>query len=514
MVQAIVEADSKGRRGRSARRSARMAKNFDSLPALQRGLPYVDLMTPQQLEKMHNATMRVLEEKGIDFRDDESAELWREAGATVNGYHIRIDRELLMQLLSSVPESYTMHARNPVRSVKLGAGHTCFVPAYGSPMVIDLDGSRRTATIKDFNNFAKLSYMAPAMHMTGGVLVEPMDIDVPKRHLHMMYALLKYSDKPFMGMVLGEEKALDSVEMVKLVFGEEFLQNHTVMTSLANGNSPLVWDQTMLEAAKVYARHNQAMLYSPFGLCGASTPSSVVGTMAQISAEALAGVAFSQVVRKGAPAVYGQWLAAVSMKTGAPMAGTPEICHINMLMGQLARFYKLPWRCSGMCTSAKVFDAQAGFESARNMYGVLMSGANFVLSTAGYMEGAMAQSYAKYAVDIEQMELFYRLGLGPDFEDFDSAIDAIHEVEIGNHYLGSAHTLANFETAFSMPALMDHNNYDQWRADGALDANQRGVAKIKSMLAEYEEPPLDPAIDEALLDFIARRERELVGRVL
>ena len=196
------------------------------------------------------------------------------------------------------------------------------------------------------------------------------------------------------------------------------------------------------------------------------------------------------------------------------MAGTLEICHINMLMGQLARFYKLPMRCSGMCTSSKVVDAQAGFEAGRNMYGVLMSGANFVLSTAGYMEGAMAQSYAKYAIDIEQMELYYRLGRGPNFDDFDSAIEAIEEVEIGNHYLGSSHTLDNFETAFSMPAMMDHNSYEQWLAEGGKDANQRGVEKIKKMLSEYEEPALDDSVDEALRDFIAKREREIGSRVI
>ncbi len=502
------------RKGRSVRRSARLQKKTDSLPAMKRGLPYLDLMTPRQLEKMHDASMRILEQKGIDFRDDESAEMWRAAGATVNGHHVRIDRELLMSLIGTVPSSYTMQARNPARAVKLGDGYTCFVPAYGSPKVIDLEGRRRDATLGDFHNFAKLGYMAAAMHMTGGVLVEPMDIAVPKRHLHMMHALLKYSDKPFMGMVLGSDKAIDSIEMVKLVFGEDFLQDNTVMTSLANGNSPLVWDETMLKAAKIYARNNQAMLYAPFALCGASTPASVVGTMAQISAEALAGVAFSQLVKKGVPAVYGQWLASVSMQSGAPMAGTPEICHINMLMGQLARYYKLPMRCSGMCTSAKVFDAQAGFEAARNMYGVLMSGANFVLSTAGYMEGAMAQSYAKYAIDIEQMELFQRLGSGPDFADLDDAVQAVMDVEIGNHYLGSAHTLENFQTAFSMPALMDHNSYEQWLMDGSKDANQRGVEKIQSMLAEYEEPALDVGVDEALRDYVAKREREIGDRVI
>jgi len=509
MMDSTKESVTPRRRSRRARRAERTAVSFDSLPALKRGLPYVDVMTPAQLERMHDASMRILEKKGIDFRDDESAELWRDAGATVAGHHVKISRELLMQLISTVPSSYTMHARNPKRSVKLGDGYTCFVPAYGAPMVIDFDGVRRNASMEDFNNFAKLAYMAPAMHMTGGVLVEPMDINVPVRHLHMMRSLLRYSDKPFMGMVLGADKAIDSIAMVNMVFGEDFLDQHTVMTSLANGNSPLVWDETMLEAAKVYARHNQAMLYSPFGLCGASTPASVVGTMAQISAEALAGVAFSQLVRKGAPAVYGQWLATVSMRSGAPMAGTEDICLVNLMMGQLARFYKLPWRCSGMCTSAKTFDAQAGYEAARNMYGVLMSGANFVLSTAGYMEGAMAQSYAKYTVDVEQMASFYRLGQGPDFSDLDAAIDAIEEVEIGNHYLGSSHTLQNFESAFGMPELMDHNSYEQWSAEGALDTEKRGLAKAQKMLSDYVEPSLDSDVQESLDDFVKKRESEL-----
>ncbi len=498
------------RRTRQSRRAERTAVSFDSLPSLQRGLPFVDVMTEEQLHKLHDASMRILENKGIDFRDDESAELWRAAGATVNGHHIKIPRELLLQLISTVPSSYTMHARNPERTVKLGDGHTCFVPAYGAPKIIDFDGTRRNARMEDFDNFAKLAYMAPAMHMTGGVLVEPMDVDVPVRHLYMMRSLLRYSDKPFMGMVLGADKALDSIEMVKRVFGEDYLETHTVMTSLANGNSPLVWDQTMLDAAKVYARNNQAMLYSPFGLCGASTPASSVGTMAQISAEALAGVAFSQLVRKGAPAVYGQWLATVSMRSGAPMAGTEDICLINMMMGQLARYYKLPWRCSGMCTSSKAFDAQAGYEAARNMYGVLMSGANFVLSTAGYMEGAMAQSYAKYAVDIEQMSSFYRLGRGVDFTGLDSALSAIDEVEIGNHYLGSDHTLGNFQTAFGMPELMDHNSYEQWAAEGELTTEQRGHNKARKMLEDYIEPELEPAVLESLNDFVAEREQQIL----
>ncbi len=471
-------------------------------------------MSEEQLAKVHDASMSLLENKGIEFRDEEAAAMWKSAGARVDGYRVRVDRAHLLELIATAPDSYTMHARNPDRTVTLGGRKSVFTPAYGSPYVLDLEGTRRNGTLEDFDNFAKLAHMSPAMHMSGGVLCEPMDVAVPKRHLHMVYSLIRHSDKPFMGMVTARNRAEDTVEMARIVFGEEFLETHTVLTALANCNSPLVWDQTMLDAAKVYAAANQAMLFTPFVLGGASTPASTVGSLVQINAEALAGIAFSQLVRPGAPAVYGQWLATVSMRSGAPMAGTPEICHMNLLVGQLARHYGLPWRCSGGCSSAKIVDAQAGYEAARNMYGVLLAGANFVLSTTGYLEGALCQSYAKFVLDAEQMEMFYKLGRGPDFEELDAALAAIDEVEPGGHYLGSAHTLANFKTAFMMPELMNHDSFEQWSADGAQDANQRGIEKARRMLSDYEAPGLDPAVDEALRDFIARRESELPDTVI
>ncbi len=497
------------RRGRDARRQARESSEIRFLPELDRGLPYLDLMRPDQVERIHDASMSVLETKGIEFRDDESVAMWKAAGARTEEYRVFIDRAHLSELISTAPEIYTMHARNPQRSVTLGGRKQIFTPAYGAPNVLDFDGVRRNGTIEDFHAFAKLAHMSPAMHMSGGVLCEPMDIPVPKRHLHMVYSLLKHSDKPFMGMVTAKDRAEDTVAMAKIVFGDDFVQNNTVMTSIANCNSPLVWDQTMLDAVKVYASANQGVLFTPFVLGGASTPASTVGSLVQINAEALAGVAFSQLVRAGAPAVYGQWLATVSMKSGAPMSGTPEICHMNMLVGQMARYYKLPWRCSGGCTSSKVVDAQAGFEAARNMYGVMMAGANFVLSTTGYMEGALTQSYAKFVLDAEQMEMFYKLGQGADFSELDGALEAIGEVEPGGHYLGTKHTLENFQSAFMMPELMNFDSFEQWEADGARDANARALARARQMLLEYEAPPLDEAVDDALRDFVARREREL-----
>lgn len=486
------------RRGRSARRATREANTVQWLPELTRGIPYLDIVPHEQLLRIHDASMSILEEVGIEFRDDEAISMWKASGARVEGYRVRIDREHLMDLISTAPSEYTMISRNPDHSVSLGGRKTIFTPAYGAPFVLDMENRRRHARLEDFNNFAKIAQLEPAMHMAGGVLCEPMDVPVPHRHLEMTYSLLRYSDKPLMGSVTSRERAEQSLHMMGIVFGHDVVADTTVSTSLANCNSPLVWDQTMLDAVKVYAASNQAMLFSPFVLGGASTPASTVGAVAQLSAEALAGVAFMQMIRPGSPSVYGQWTATVAMNSGAPLAGTPEIDHINMLVGQLARFYELPWRCSGGCSSSKLVDAQAGYESARNMYGVLMAGANFVLSTTGYLESALCQSYAKAMLDGEQMRMMYKLGSGVNMEELDPAMDAVREIEPGDHYLGTQHTLANFETAFFMPKLMDGDSYEQWNAMGAVDSNTRGLTMARTALADYEEPAMDSAVLEEL----------------
>ena len=497
------------RRGREVRARARRTRVQTWLPELERNIPWVDLLTPEQVQTIHDASMDILEEVGIDFRCDEAAASWTAAGAKVDGHRVRIDREHLMDLIGTAPSSYTMTARNPERTVTVGDGKQIFTPSYGAPYVLGLDGVRRSGTIEDFRNFTKLNHLSPALHMSGGVVCEPMDIAVPKRHLYMTESLLRYSDKPFMGAVTSKERAEDSLHMAGIVFGQDEVRETTVMTCLANGNTPLVWDQTMLDSVRVFAGANQATLFSPFVLGGASTPASTVGAVIQVNIEALTGVAFSQLVRAGAPALYGQWLATVSMKTGAPQAGTPEICHMNLLTAQMARHYGLPSRCSGSCSSSKMVDAQAGYEAARNMYGVLMAGTNFVLSTTGYLESAMCQSYAKWVLDSEQLEMMYRLGSGVSFDDLDEVLDTMREVPPGGHHLGTAHTLANFQTAFSMPEMMNSDNYEQWLADGALSAEDRATAKCRQLLEEYEEPALDDDVRAELDEFVARRDAEL-----
>ena len=497
------------RRGRDARAAQRRTRVRTWLPEMERKIPWVDLLTEDQVRTVHDASMDVIEEVGVEFRCDDALAMWRAAGARVNGATVRIDREHLMALVGTAPSSYTMVARDPAHSVTVGDGKTIFTPSYGAPYVLGLDGVRRPGSLEDFRNFTRLNHLSPALHMSGGVVCEPMDVPVPKRHLYMTESLLKYSSKPFMGAVTSMERAEDSLYMAGIVFGQEFVRETTVMTCLANANTPLVWDKTMLDSVRVFAGANQATLFSPFVLGGASTPASTVGAVIQVNIEALTGVAFSQLVRTGVPALYGQWLSTVSMRTGAPQAGTPEICHMNLLTAQMARHYRLPSRCSGSCTSSKMVDAQAGYEAARNMYGVLMAGTNFVLSTTGYLESAMCQSYAKWVLDSEQLEMMYRLGGGVSFDDLDEVLDTMREVPPGGHHLGTNHTLANFQTAFSMPEMMNSDNYEQWLADGARSAEDRATARCREMLDEYEEPALDDDVRDELDEYVARRDAEL-----
>ena len=497
------------RQGRDARAARRRTRTRSWLPEMERRIPWVDLLSDDQVQVIHDASMDVVEEVGVEFRCDDALALWRDAGAAVDGARVRLDREHLMALVGTAPSSYTMVARDPTHTVTVGNGKTIFTPSYGAPYVLGLDGTRRPGTLEDFKNFTKLNHLSPALHMSGGVVCEPMDVPVPKRHLYMTQNLLTYSSKPFMGAVTSKERAEDSLHMAGIVFGQDVVRDTTVMTCLANGNTPLVWDKTMLDSVRVFAAANQATLFSPFVLGGASTPASTVGAVIQVNIEALTGVAFSQLVRAGAPALYGQWVSTVSMKTGAPQAGTPEICHMNLLTAQMARHYGLPSRCSGSCSSSKMVDAQAGYEAARNMYGVLMAGTNFVLSTTGYLESAMCQSYAKWVLDSEQLEMMYRLGSGVSFDDLDEVLDTMREVPPGGHHLGTAHTLANFQTAFSMPEMMNSDNYEQGLADGALSAEDRATAKCRQLLEEYEEPALDDDVRAELDEFVARRDAEL-----
>jgi trimethylamine--corrinoid protein Co-methyltransferase len=504
---------SEGRRGgREARRAVRTSTAVRALPALTRKLPLYEVLTPEQEDRLHDTAMRVLEETGIEFRDEEALAVWRKAGAAIDGARVRIPRELLMGLVAQNPASFSLHARNPERTVEVGGDNMLFVPTYGSPFVRGFDGERRYGTLEDLHTFHKLAYLAPAMHNTGAVTCEPVDVPIPKRHLHITASAIRHSDKSFMGPVTHPSRAEDAVRMGEIVFGREFVHDHAVMVGLVNANTPLVWDASMLGALRVYARSGQGLIIAPFTLAGANTPASATATVAELIAEALSAIAYAQLERPGARMILGNFLAAVSMKSGAPMAGTGELGLMNLMVGQLARRYRLPWRSSGMLTGAKVTDAQAGYESAFNMFPILLSGANYVMHCAGWTEAGLTASFAKFMLDAEQMEMLWKFGQGPRFDDYEEAVATIAEVGPGGHFLGTAHTQAHFQDAFFMSELFDNNSFEQWLADGAKDASARGLEAARKALDGYTAPALETGVEEALAEFIARRERELPDR--
>ena len=495
--------------GRNARRDLRTGNIEKMLPGLTRGIPLMEPLDQDQIERIDDASMSILEEVGVIFRDAIALEDWRKAGAKVEGELVKFDRGMIRELISTIPSEITYHARNPENNLKLGGPHSVFVPMTGAPFMRDLEDKRRWPTLNDLADFHKLAHMLPGLHSTAHHIVEPMDHAVPHRHMRITYSSMKHSDKMFMGMTTSGKNAEDVMKMCAILFGEEFMQKHPVTTGNINGNSPLVWDETMLGALRAFAEYNQPVLCSPFVLGGANTPASTVPAVVQLNAEALSALAYTQLRRKGTPAIYGHYLSTVSMQSGAPMAGTPEISLMNMLIGQMARYYGVPWRTSNNLGGAKTLDAQSGYESAMTMNAVLMSGANYIWHSAGWNEAGMHCSMAKFVVDADMCAMGHRMTEGPRWDDFDEALAAVRDVGPGGHYLGHPHTQENFERAFYMPKLFDNNSIEQWQAEGAKEITQRALEYAKKLLQEYQEPKLDEAIDEALLDFIARRESEI-----
>ena len=504
------DVDLKSRRGgRGERRALRTKVSDAMLPPLIRNMPLVEPMSLEEVEKIDNASMAILEEVGVVFRDDIALEDWRRAGAKVEGDLVKFDRGMIRELISTIPAEITYHARNPEKNIDIGGLHSMFIPMTGAPYLRDLNDERRNPTLDDLANFHKLSHMLPALHSSAHHIVEPMDHPVSHRHLRITYSSMKHSDKTFMGMTTSGKNAEDVLDMCGLLFGDDFMETHAVVTGNCNGNSPLVWDETMLSAMRAFNRRNQPVLCSPFVLGGANTPASTVPAVAQLNAEALSALAYTQVVRKGCPAIYGHYLSTVSMQSGAPMAGTPEISLMNFMIGQMARYYNVPWRTSNTLGGAKTLDAQAGYESATTLMAVMLSGANYIWHSAGWNEAGMHCSMAKFIIDAEQCEMAYRMMQGLNWADFDEALAAVRDIGPGGHYLGHPHTQANFQEAFFMPKLFDNNSYEQWVAEGSKDATTRALEKARQLLDDYQEPALDAAANEALLDYIARREREI-----
>jgi trimethylamine--corrinoid protein Co-methyltransferase len=509
LVQDAAPEAGAGRRGRGA--AARRAQRSgggpgQSMPFILRKLGNYEVLDEEGLALIERNADTVLEEIGIEFRDDaEAIALWREAGADVKGERVRFPKGLCRELLKTAPEcSPSMPAIRPVRADRR-QGHRVRA---GLRPALRARSRWRAALCDDrgFPQFREAAYMAPALHHSGGTVCEPVDVPVNKRHFDMVYSHMKYSDKPFMGSVTAPERAEDTIEMCKILFGAEFVDQNCVTLNLINANSPMVFDETMVGALKVYARNNQACVVSPFILAGAMSPVTVAGTLTQILAEVLAGAAFTQLVRPGAPVLFGTFAASISMQSGAPTFGTPEPALVSYGAAQLARRLKIPFRTGGSLCGSKVPDAQAAHESASTLNMTLLAGTNFALHSAGWLEGGLVSSYEKFMIDVDQLGMQQRFAEGVDLSETGQALDAIAEVGPGNHYLGCAHTQANFQQAFYRSSLADNNSYEQWLAEGEKRIEERARALCRSWLDGYVAPELDPAIDEALLAYITGRK--------
>ncbi|MEM1333750.1 MAG: trimethylamine methyltransferase family protein [Actinomycetota bacterium] len=515
------QTERRGRRsgGRAGRAAARAASAPTAPAYLTRSMAPVELLGEEQLDQIEHNADTILEQVGVDIRGyPRGIELFVGAGATADGDRVRFPRGLARSLVqATAPSEYVQHARNPERNVVIGDRNTVFAPNYGSPFVYDQDEGRRYATIDDFCNFVKLAYSSPHLHHSGGTVCEPVDIPVNKRHLHMVEAHLRFSDKPFMGSVTAGSRAADSIELARIGFGGDLRGEdgveRTVMTSLINASSPLVWDDTMLAAAETYAAANQACIISPFILAGAMAPTTAAAVAAQTLAEAMVGMAFCQLVRPGAPVVFGSFASSMSMATGAPTFGTPEPAMVLYTVAALARRLGVPFRSGGSLTASKVPDAQAAYESASTLFPTVMGGVNFVLHSAGWLEGGLAIGYEKFMLDADQLGMMATFVRGVDMSDNGQGVDAVLTHQPGEHVLGTAHTLANFETAFYRSPLADNASFEQWRDDGERHAADRANDAWKRALAEYEPPPLDDAIAAELHEYVERRSAEMPDEI-
>jgi trimethylamine--corrinoid protein Co-methyltransferase len=506
-MDSVTAEPSAGRKNRPVRRSAGSHSGL-KVPFIRRNIPTYDILSEENLQRIEAVADRILAEIGIEFRDDPAAlELWREAGAAIDGLRVRFPKGMLREILSSAPAVFTQHARNPANNVEIGGSAVVFSPAYGSPFVMDLDKGRRYGTIEDFRNLIKLGQSSPYLHHSGGTICEPVDVPVNKRHLDMVYSHIKYSDRAFMGSVTAEDRAEESIEMARILFGVDFVDRNCVILGNVNVNSPLVWDGTMTRALRAYARANQAAVIVPFILGGAMGPVTSAGAIAQSLAETMAGCALTQLERKGAPVIFGNFLSSMSLRSGSPTFGTPEPAIGSMVIGQLARRLKLPLRCAGNFSNSKLPDAQAMQEGVMSMLSAVHCGANFILHSAGFVDGLLAMSYEKFVMDTDFCGALHSYLAGVVVDDNTLAMDAFEEVGPGSHFLGCAHTMRNYQTAFWDSALSDNEPFEKWAEAGSTDMATRANARWKKTLAEYEAPPLDIAIDEALRDYVDRTKQ-------
>lgn len=505
------------RKGRGARRAERGAAGggpnaWLRVPYIERRIPPYDIASEEQVDRVLAAAGRILAEIGIEIRDDTATvERFRRAGArathvAADRWNLRFEPGMILELCRTAPERFAQHARNPANTVEIGGTATVFAPSYGSPFVIDLDRGRRYGTIEDFRAFVKLAQSSPWLHHSGGTIFEPTDVAVNKRHLDMVYAHIRYSDRAFLGSITHPDRAADSIEMCRILFGAGFVDRNCVIMGNFNSTSPLVWDGVSTRGITCYAEAGQGSILLPFLLGGAVAPLTMAGQLAQCLAESLVGVALTQLVRPGAPAILAGFLSSMSLRTGSPSFGTPEPALGSLVMGQIARHLKLPLRCAGNFSTSKRPDAQAMTQSVMSVMSAIQGGANYILHCAGFLDGLLSMSYEKFVLDTDLCGQLHAYLRGLDFTDDALAVDALAEGGPGAHLFATRHVLNFYERAYYESEMDDNDPFETWVERGAEDAAVRANRRWKEILRRYEAPPLDEGIDEALGDFIARRK--------
>jgi trimethylamine--corrinoid protein Co-methyltransferase len=501
----------------SRRRSARQPREQGGIvqrpwKQLRRPYPPIELLSADQIHAIHETALTILAEIGMRVLEPRARSLFRRAGAMVEEgeMQVRLDPALLASLVSTAPAAFSLRARNSARNVKVGGADVIFSSVGGPAYVMDNDRGRRPGTYAEMRDYLKLIQSLNVLHQEGGGPFEPLDLDANTRHLDLYYAQATLLDKNWQPQTLGHGRAIDALEMAAISFGisrEDLAQTPPVFTGIINTNSPLQLDIPMAEGLIAMAEHGQVNVITPFTLAGAMSPVTVAGALAQQHAEALAGIALAQIVRPGVPVMYGGFTSNVDMKSGAPAFGTPEYTQAAQVSGQLARLISVPFRSSNV-TAANAPDAQAAYESGMSLWGCLMGGAHLILHAAGWLGGGLTASFEKLIIDAEMLQMMAAYFEPLEVNADTLALDAIREVGPAGHYFGAAHTLARYERAFYTPLLSNWDNYETWLKRGAIDATQRANAIWKKLLADYEQPPIDPAIDEALKDYVARRKRE------
>ncbi|WFU46652.1 trimethylamine methyltransferase family protein [Sinorhizobium terangae] len=495
--------------GRAAERSRKPAAT--KYLNLVNTLATSTVLSEDALEAIHDASLTILEEIGMDIILPEARDRMKAAGADVTPGtdRVRFDRGLIMEMIASAPPSFTMHARNPARNVEIGGNNLVFAQIASAPFVADREGGRRTGNQEDFRKLVKLAQSYDIVHTTGGYPVEPVDLHASIRHLDCLSDMVKLTDKVFHAYSLGRQRNIDGIEIARIGRGipMEQMEREPSLFTIINTSSPLRLDGPMLQGIIEMSSRNQVVVVTPFTLAGAMAPVTIAGALVQQNAEALCGIAFTQMVRKGAPVMYGGFTSNVDMKTGAPAFGTPEYMKAVIAGGQLARKYNLPYRTSNT-NAANTLDAQAAYESALSLWALTQGGGNFVMHAAGWTEGGLTASFEKFILDVDMLQMVAEFLKPLDVSGDALGLDAVRDVGPGGHYFGTLHTLQRYETAFYSPILSDWRNYETWTEAGRPTTYDHANRVFKQKLNEYERPPLDPAIEEELDAFVARRKQE------